>query len=254
MIAISKAVWRNQVPIAILLVCFTLGTAGCSTTNNNGNCDAQGASNGVTCIATTNGATDSPSATASPTIVPIQTPIASISQAILDQALLPAQTLGSATVVDSTNTDPSQVIELCGGAPPDGALLTSGQTLQNNQDGTFLWEGITYYESANEASQVMRDDINTVGQTGCSYSNNGNTEQYGGPGSMSLPQGCTGPTLGTTTSTPGYSGYHVQVACGNFAIGLNYMMRVPEVDSQEATSGYLNNLVGRLMKALGSGG
>ena len=50
MIAAAKAGWRYQVPIAVLLVCFTLGTAACSTTNNNGNCNAQGGSNGVTCI------------------------------------------------------------------------------------------------------------------------------------------------------------------------------------------------------------
>lgn len=250
MIAAGKAISRNQVLVALLLVCFTLGTVGCSTTNNNGNCDAQGGNNGVTCIAPTNTATDSPSVTGSPT----PTPTAIVSQALLDQALLPPQTLGPATVVDSTNTDPSQVIELCGAAPPNGALLTSGQDFQNSSNGAFLWEGLTYYESASEASQVMRDDINTVGQSGCSYSNNGGTEQYGGPDSMSLPHGCTGPTLGTTTSIGIYSGYHVQVACGKFAIGLNYMTSVPESGSQEATNGYLNNLVGRLMKALGSGG
>jgi hypothetical protein len=252
MIAASKTISRNQVPVAVLLICFTLGPVGCSTTNNNGNCDAQGGNNGVTCVAPTNTATDSPSMTGSLTIAPTPTPTVIVSQSLLDQALLPPQTLGPATIVDSTNTDPSQVIELCGAAPPNGALLTSGQAFQNNSNGAFLWEGITYYESANEASQVMRDDINTVGQSGCNY--NGNTEQYGGPNSMSLPRGCTGPTLGTTTSAGSYSGYHVQVACGNFAIGLNYMTSVPESASQETTNGYLNDLVGRLMTALGSGG
>jgi len=199
--------------------------------------------------------TSSPSPSGPPSsIAPTPAPTASVSQTLLNQALLTPQTLGSATVVINTNTDLSQVIEICGGAPPDGAQLTSGQAFQNSLNGVLFSEGITYYQSAKEAAQVMTDDISAVGQTGCSYSNNGNTEQYGGAASISLPQGCTGgPSLETTTSIGIYSGYHVQVACGNFAIGLNYMTSVPEIGSQGTTNGYLNNLVGRLMKALRSG-
>jgi len=66
MIDASRAGWRNLVPIAVLLVFFTLGTAGCSTTNNNGNCDAQGGNNGVTCIAPTKTVVNSSSAASSP--------------------------------------------------------------------------------------------------------------------------------------------------------------------------------------------
>jgi len=71
MITPSTARWRYQVSIAALLVCFTLGTVACSTTNNNGNCDAQGGNNGVTCSGLTNTAVDSPSATGSPLSLPL---------------------------------------------------------------------------------------------------------------------------------------------------------------------------------------
>lgn len=62
MMAMGKVRWRNQVSIAVLLVCFTLVTAACSTTNNNGNCDAQGESNGVTCIEQASTPVSSPAA------------------------------------------------------------------------------------------------------------------------------------------------------------------------------------------------
>lgn len=62
MIAAGKARWWNQFLIVVLLVCVTMGTAACSTTNNNGNCDAQGSSNRVTCTGQTSTAVSSPSA------------------------------------------------------------------------------------------------------------------------------------------------------------------------------------------------
>jgi NPCBM/NEW2 domain len=70
MIAVGKARWRNQVSIAVLLVYFTLVTAACSTTNNNGNCDAQGASNGVTCIGPTSTPASSPPTAGSSSTAP----------------------------------------------------------------------------------------------------------------------------------------------------------------------------------------
>jgi hypothetical protein len=47
----GESMWRGRVPIAALLVCFTLITAACSggITNNIGNCNALGAGNGSTC-------------------------------------------------------------------------------------------------------------------------------------------------------------------------------------------------------------
>ena len=58
--AAGKARWRNYVLIAVLLVCFTLVTAACSTTTNSGNCNALGGNNGVTCIEATVTAVGSP--------------------------------------------------------------------------------------------------------------------------------------------------------------------------------------------------
>jgi hypothetical protein len=64
MIAAGEVGWRNQIPIAALLVCLTLLTAACSTNfNNDGNCDAQGGNNRAGCNGPTSMAV-SPSSTA----------------------------------------------------------------------------------------------------------------------------------------------------------------------------------------------
>jgi hypothetical protein len=70
MIAVGTAGWRDKVPIRVLLVCCTLVTAACSTTNNNGSCDAQGSSNGVTCVGQTNTPAGAPAAAGSPSSSP----------------------------------------------------------------------------------------------------------------------------------------------------------------------------------------
>lgn len=50
----------NYVLTPILLSCFTLVTAACTSTTNSGNCNALGGNNGVTCIEATGTAADSP--------------------------------------------------------------------------------------------------------------------------------------------------------------------------------------------------
>ena len=59
MSAIFRVGKRNQVRVVILSICFALITVACSTTNNNGNCNAQGGNNGVTCIQSGNPAVGS---------------------------------------------------------------------------------------------------------------------------------------------------------------------------------------------------
>lgn len=56
----------SQPVLITLLACLALVIAGCSLTSDNGNCDAQGGSNPVTCTQSENGAGDSAAPTSAP--------------------------------------------------------------------------------------------------------------------------------------------------------------------------------------------
>jgi hypothetical protein len=180
---------------------------------------------------------------------------ADISQALLNKTLLPAESLGPRAVANYFNTDLSKVTGICGAAPPDGAELTAGKILLDSPNGDIFSEGITAWGSAKEAAQAISNDISSVGQSGCSISNNGNTEQYNGIFPGPAPQGCTkGAYLATDATFGSYTGFHVEVACGIFTIGVESVASLPAIGSapgsEDAANGYLNNIVGRLMTAL----
>jgi hypothetical protein len=175
------------------------------------------------------------------------------SQASLNKALLPPQTLGSATIVKTTSTDVSQVIGICGGAISSTPRFASGELLENNQSGIVFAENIIYWPSASDAAQAITNDTTTVSQNsaGCSYSSNGVTEEFTQNFSGSPPQGC-GQYLATDSqlSTASYFGSRVETQCGTYTIEIDYLVSTPQFNSVGTVDGYLNNAVGRFMTVL----
>ena len=161
------------------------------------------------------------------------------------------QTLGPDTVIKDPTYGISQLSAICGATPSGGAQSGAGEALVNTPNGEILVENIVDWASAKDAAQAITNDINDLGQNGCSYSGSGSTEQYSTDITGSPPQGC-GQYLSTQSSVNSftYNGNRVEAQCRTFTIEIDYLTSVPEPDSLSSANGYLNNALGRLMSTV----
>jgi hypothetical protein len=172
----------------------------------------------------------------------------------LEQALLPADTLGPGSSISGEGTDLSKISLICGGPLP-GDTATAYETIVDNQTGQFLNETLTAWNNAADARNAGMMNHQAIDQSGsCTLSNSGETATYTGDYTGSPPSSCTsGQYLATaaTLSSPSlftsYSGYLVGALCGTVSV-------VVTVESdlgvtQATADGYLNTAVNSLESA-----
>jgi hypothetical protein len=177
-----------------------------------------------------------------------------VSSEVLQSALLPADTLGSAAFVAESGTDLSQLGLLCGG-PPQGATATAYETLRDSQTSQFVIEAITEWQNSTAAGQAIMTNRQAVDASGsCSVTYSGITEQFVGDDSGSPPSSCTAPAqyFATQSSVPSdfYFGFDVEVQCGDFTIVVN-AQGDPSIGTQSVVNGYISSAVGQFESAIG---
>jgi len=183
--------------------------------------------------------------------------VTTVTSAQLVQALLPAQTLGTTATVNTTGTDLSQIIGICGAPLPSGAQVAAFELLQDSQTNQSLLEIIIDWGTVADAGTAIANNRTAVDTSGsCSYTSNNETAQYEGDYSANPPSSCSnsGKYLDTqvfvTSSSlfsPGLiSGFNVEVQCGTFTIAIQAEGAPGAGVEQGAADGYLSNAVGRL--------
>jgi hypothetical protein len=177
------------------------------------------------------------------------------SPAQLEEALLPADTLGPGGGISGRGTDLSKIALICGGPLP-GATATAYETIVDNQTGQFLNETLTAWDTAADARNAGMANHQAIDQSGsCTLSDSGQTATYTGDYAGSAPSSCTsGQYLATaaTLSSPSlissYSGYLVGTLCGTFSVVVAVESDLPVI-TQGTANGYLNTAVDSLESA-----
>jgi hypothetical protein len=183
--------------------------------------------------------------------------VGAASSAQLQQALLPAQELGSGATITNSNTNLSQLVGICGEPIPSGAQATAFELLQDSQTGQDLGETIVAWDSADAASNAVSSSRNAIDQTGsCSISSGGVTEELIADNAGSPPPECSGGqylAAQASISSTFYSGYRVVTQCGHFTISIAILANAASgvVINQETADGYLNTAAGRLQNTVG---
>jgi hypothetical protein len=177
------------------------------------------------------------------------------SPAQLEQALLPANTLGSGSSISGAGTDLSKIGLICGG-PLSGATATAYETIVDNQSGQFLTETLTAWDNAADARNAGMTNHQVLDQNGsCTLSNSGATTTYTGDFAGSPPASCssgqylaTGAALSSPSLVSSYSGYLVGTLCGTVSVVVSIESDLPVI-SQGIADGYLNTAVDSLESA-----
>lgn len=175
----------------------------------------------------------------------------------LEQALLPAGTLGSGSSISGEGTNLSKIQLICGGPLP-GATATAYETIVNNQTGQFLDEALTAWDNAADARNVSMMNHQAINQKGtCTLSDSGETATYTGDYTGSPPSGCssrqylaTAATLSSPSLTSPYSGYLVGTLCGTISVVVSVEtdLIIPAI-TQGIADGYLNTAADGLESA-----
>jgi hypothetical protein len=175
---------------------------------------------------------------------------------LLKQALLPAQVLSSVAIVSSKGTDLSQISELCG-APVNGATATAYEDINDNQNGQFLVETLTAWDSTADASQSIVDARQAVDRSGnCSVTTSGVTQQFTGDYAGSPPSACVNAgqylaSMASASSSSSFSlfqGYIVAVQCG--LITITVKVESNTFITQDTADGYLSSAAGQLASTI----
>jgi hypothetical protein len=127
------------------------------------------------------------------------------------------------------------------------------EVLESPQHTRIFAEEIISWSNASEAALSITDDQSALGQSGCSFSSNGNTQAYGMYTPGSSPQGCgSGQNLAAIAilTGTGLAGTEVETQCGTFTISIVNLVNPVVVDSQGIADGYLNNAAGRLLATM----
>ncbi len=177
------------------------------------------------------------------------------SSAQLEQALLPADTLGPGGSISGAGTDLSKIALICGGAL-SGAIATAYETILDSQTGQFLNETLTTWDNAADARNASMMNHQTLDQNGsCSVSNSGVTTTYKGDYAGSPPSSCSSRQYLATsaaTSSPSlvtpYSGYLVGALCGTVSVVILIESDLPVI-AQGMADGYLSTAVHSLESA-----
>jgi hypothetical protein len=173
----------------------------------------------------------------------------------LEQALLPADTLGPGGSILGAGTDLSQIALICGG-PLSGVTATAYETIQDSQTGQFMEETLTAWGNAANARKAGLMDHQALDQSGsCSTSNAGATATYTGDYAGSPPSGCssgqylaTSATLSSPSPILSYSGYLVETLCGTVSVVVMVASDLGGI-TRATVDGYLNIAVDHLESA-----
>lgn len=173
----------------------------------------------------------------------------------LEQALFPANTLGSGGSISGAGTDLSKVGLICGG-PLSGATATAYETINDSQSGQLLTETLTTWDNAADARKAGMMNHQALDQSGgCSLSNSGETAHYSGDYAGSPPSACssgqylaTGAALSSPSSILSYSGYLVGTLCGTISVVVVVESDLSGI-TQGTVDGYLSTAVDNLKSA-----
>jgi hypothetical protein len=178
------------------------------------------------------------------------------SQAQLQQALLPAQELGSAAKIANSGTDLSHLVGTCGVPIPGRAQLIAYELLQDRQTGQEIQETIIEWDNSTTAGNAVSSGRSAIEQTGsCSVSSGGTTEELKAVNSGAPPPECAGGqylAARESASSTSISGYRAGAQCGSFTITIEILSKgTGGAISQEVGDGYLNTAAARLEKMVG---
>jgi hypothetical protein len=215
-----------------------------------------GAGTGAVIASNHNTPTQSKPAPAVSVTTPSQSPAPTVTNsttvtpALLAQALLPAQTLGTTATVNTTGTDLSQVTGICGAPLPNGAQVAAFETVQDSQTSQDLQEIIVDWGTPAEAGTGISDDRAAVDQTGsCNVTRSGTTFEYTGDYAGSSPRECGAGQFFETQVLIGLTiGDQAETQCGSFTIAVLILGGPGAGGTLEEASGYLNTAVGILRR------
>jgi hypothetical protein len=184
----------------------------------------------------------------------VSNPPSPLSSSVLQNALLPTGTVGSAAIVRSSGTDLSQIGGICGG-PLTSDTATAYETIADQQSGTYLSETLISWTSAADADKAITEDRQAVDQSGsCSTSSGGATAQFTGDDAGSPPSSCVSPgqylatqvKITSPSSTLLYFGFVTEARCGTTTITIEVISDLPGAITQQTADGYLSDAVGEL--------